>query len=220
MLREDGFTLKFRDKCLHDPMLLNATAYPTTVEELQTILNTTASWNVCQGGPLIEASPKMDTSKFRKVFKDEGRFGHMDCEMFVKQGSICRKCLNLDKMFVYNIESQNKKKRESAVAAKITAYAQLQSKIRKLRRASLQINTTPQSRIKLARLRNLLRSKTSKLARKEKLVSKLEETIKDVSESNVETTTNILKRNGVPDMQVSFIINVANNCVLNNKFFP
>lgn len=189
-------------------MLLNSTTYPTNVDELHSILKTVASWNVCQGGPPIQQSPKMDTTKFRKVVKDQQRFRHADCEMFVQKGVICRKCLGLDKLFVHNIDCQSKK-RHSSYNNVIDNCMKLDSKIRKLKSDSLRINTTPESRKKLARLRNLLRSRTLKLARKEQLVLKLEETIRDVSEQNVETITSILKRQKVPDAQVSCFIDIA-----------
>lgn len=154
---ESKFSVLFQDKC-HDSVVLKNETFPGMVEELEFLIKRIDSWRVCNRRPELNISSSCDDVYFKKIIREKTGLKHADCEVIVQGGSICRICLSVDCLLDRAVDRENHKERASQVSPVSEEIAKLEvigRKIYSLRRQSVQMNTTPKSKAKLAMLRNM-----------------------------------------------------------------
>lgn len=203
LLKKSEIVLIFKNKMRRDPKILSTT-YPSNIEELQMILKKVDSWNICLGPPNVPTSERLKQAKVRKIIEDEGKPRHADCEMFVENGVICRKCLSVERLLSQLIDRMNKKTLGTSLLA-LECLAKAEKIVREEKKAAterLQINATPRSKDNLQKLRRQYVAMKKKLNRRDKFILHLEEKIREIGQKDVKLIENFLKEHKVPEAQV------------------
>lgn len=197
-LSKKGIVLWFKNKMRKDPALL-AETYPSSPEQVEHMLNKADTWKICAGGPCIDQSPSIGNIKLKKYVKDDDRWRHTDCEVFVENGHVCKKCVSTVTRLQEIVANWNQKARNAF--PKAVECADLRQRVEN-KRERLDINVTPRSKNNFKKYKNKLKSTTDRLTRKEQKVYLLESKIRDISNKDDKCIDDFLKSKKIPDQQV------------------
>ena len=89
---------------------LKCTDMPTEATELEKILSTVDSYNLCAGGPPVTYASNITS---RTAFKDELVWRHNKCEKILERGFVCKECLKVNNTLTQAISRKFAKKHKN-----------------------------------------------------------------------------------------------------------
>lgn len=158
---------------------------PTTVAEIEHILNKVHSWNICAGGPSKTLGAKI---RLEAASIDGQIWRHDNCSVLLEEGTSCMKCISVTDLLRKRIDYGNKLNFRLKMTKQIGKGRKIIKKKKQLHELGCsRLKSTPRSKKKIAMMKAELKNLDAQLSRRDKKVKELEDSFAEIGEKNAES---------------------------------